>query len=182
MALDMKIDQLRSDLNDLKQSLKSPSIYIANYFSNLINEIDIECESFIQKQEIKKTEQTSRRLALKATENQDLIIKEVKAFEKLCIAELNLNGLDTKLLHDVTKSIQIIESQIDQNESKLQELDGIAYDLLVRIQRVLFLNKGILFVSRENRINKDASLINKSFGALVIVEDDFIGKRGFLKR
>lgn len=213
-----KLNQIRTDLNELKLAFKSPRLYIANYFEALQNQIDVEYEIFQQKllahkenkldrdlEDLLKCEpsqhnsETDEETLAKARQDQELMIDRVKYAEEICFTNLKTDQYNDNLLINIALMSQQTRGAIDtvesflnsspnlMDEEKIREIGELIEDSLLNIQRALFLNKGILFLSQELLVQillesysmKWEKFYKKSFGYLIRVEDTFISKNYF---
>lgn len=211
-----KINQIRTDLNELKLAFRSPKLYIANYFDELQNQIDVEYEIFQQtllahkdnkldadlKGLLKMSQEnaeTDEEILVKARQDQELMIDQVKCAQKICITNLQTDQFNDNLLINIALMSQQTRNAIDTvenflnnspdsgHEKKINEIGELIEDTLLNIQRALFLNKSILFLSEELLVQiflksysmKWEKFYTKSFGYLIRVEDTFISKNYF---
>ena len=65
--------------NDLKLAAKSPKVYLTNFFSELKNQIDLECEAYLSRSDLQVDQQD------RAIFQQLQLIHEVNYFEKKCL-------------------------------------------------------------------------------------------------
>lgn len=181
------VEQLKTYLNNLKSVIKSPRLYLSDFFTDLRNTIDIQCESSIQK--------LTDDEASKSLEWQSLLISEVDAFEKECLSKLNNNGV---LTNSLIKQVKHVMTAIEVNSKtgalvdspKLNEIKCLLEETTSDILKVLFRNQGIVFLSKEflssfifedlNESGFEDSI--ESFGLLVLIEDEYISSRITHKR
>lgn len=165
------VELLKADLNNLKSVIKSPRLYLCDYFSELRNTIDIQCESSEQNE------------ATQSFETQSLLINEVDAAEKECLSKLNNNFLTNGILKQVKHVMTAIEVNSKTNalvdSPKLNEIKCLLEETTSDILKVLFRNRGIVFLSKEFLASFIPGLegLIESFGLLVLIEDEFISSR-----
>ena len=174
------LDTLKSDLNNLKSVIKSPRLYLSDYFTELRNKIDIQCETTIRKAVEKTREQL---------EHQSLLIEEVNSFEKECFLRLDKNGL---LSNAILKQVKTLMTTIESNYKsgaldtgpKLNEIKSLLDEIISDMHKTLFIARGIVFLANEFLATFIPGIENQleTFGLLVIVEDEFISSRLFQNR
>ena len=91
---------LTSDLNKLKQICQIPKLYLANYFSDLRRDIDLE---FAKKLQINNHE-------LSIWNN---MIEKINSFEQECILNINLNAKQQEFI----QTLDSINVLIQKNKS-----------------------------------------------------------------
>jgi Leucine-rich repeat (LRR) protein len=127
------MDQIKSELEELKIMQKHPKIYLSNYFNDLLSKIYLE---FIIKEEIKQ---------------KWLEIKEkIQLFESKSLEQIKpFNTYDNEI-HSIEQKLQ--NNSIADSEQAIKLID----DLKLKIETILFSNKTILFMN-------DYGLEKKSF-------------------
>ena len=155
--------QFKTELSQLMQVYKSLPLYVSDYFSELRNKVDIACQYFLINQN-----DASNEKSIQALDNQVLIIEKLKKFESNC-----LENLDEVNLQEASELIEMIET--DENTINA----SLLLTCLMKIQKQIFLNKTFIFVDTNSTLLKDTQLAFAFFGALVIVEDEFIVDDGF---
>ncbi len=165
------IQQINQDLNTLRTALNFPTLFISEYFSNLKNYIDIQCEIFLFQRTDTAGEEYQEAIRYRST-----LIQEIDKFESQCLENLQKNKFDTNI--DPT----------DEYLSLLSDSDiyDLLYEQFLRLQKEIFLNRTFIFLSKDNGSKSDYELLScfdlkeiKSFGICIVVEDEFIGERGF---
>ena len=161
------MNKLKEILADLKILIEIPRLYLANYFQELRNRIDLLA--------VERCFNETNEKELNA--NWTLIIKKIASFEKECFRKMPTNQFSKDVASDAL-------NLVNQIESKMSDFDGMAlfdYEKIlanetIKLQRILFLNRTIIFLER-----KDCKMIelfskmnmNTSFGKLVIVKNKF---------
>lgn len=160
---------IRCKLNELKQAYQSPRLYISEYFLDLRNTIDIAC--------IENT-----RNGDPGNNKQLLMINEVNAFEKRCLNRFTDDLIDKKLLRDTVKQVEsVLANTKCLSNHEVSMLDQLIYEGLTSLQKSLFHNQTLLFLSSGSCLYKIHELeIDSQCGKLIVVEDEFIGERGYL--
>ena len=77
-------------LNDLKLAVDSPKRYLANYFDEMKNQIDLECQVYLGQDEL------ADEYKERAINEQLEMIQEVDSFEQKCLANVGHLELPTK--------------------------------------------------------------------------------------
>ena len=148
-------------LNDLKLAVDSPKRYLANYFDEMKNQIDLECQVYLGQDEL------ADEYKERAINEQLEMIQEVDSFEQKCLANVGHLELPTK-----------------------EQIDGIReekelYIALHQVQKQLFMNQGMFFFSEERFNDFVCDFTNfdsfgreysehYSFGPLFFIEDEFM--------
>jgi hypothetical protein len=133
-------------LDDLKLAVDCPKRYLANYFDEMKNQIDLECQVYLGQDEL------ADEYKERAISEQLEMIHEADSFEQKCLANVGHLELPTK-----------------------EQIDGIRgekelYIALHQVQKQLFMNQGIIF--HRNPIK--SSRILSPFGRLIFIEDEFM--------
>ncbi len=179
MQMQVELIKLENELEKLFDILKFPGLYLANFFDELRNEIDLEFESH------KLSATLNQNNLIK--DNHKLIIERAKLFEKDCIQQLkDVNDSNTNLF--TSKYKQIIESiqakfgnfksrvdNVNQSEYELEfkNLIDLAYDTLNEMESYLFNNKSIFFLNDSKKINEKRLV-------LIIINDNYLNKNSLL--
>jgi hypothetical protein len=157
------MSHVRINLEELKSIVTSPRLYLANHFSNLKNQVDLECQIFLQEQ---TNTVEGKQAAQFALESQKIIISHIVSFESECIRN-----------HDDSTDIKEVD---------FAKLNAATFDALLTAQSTIFLNKTFKFVGRNSEFFKEDAFTSlnfaiKSFGMLIVVEDEFVSDQGFLQ-
>ena len=169
------IDALKSDVNQIKSALQVPSLYVYHHFDELKNEIDIACQRKLE----------SQNNETKHLEDQELIIKEVQAFEKACMSSLVDGQFESELFESLTASIsQIEESLANVVPSELIGISKIQEQIsetFFTIQKRVFLNRTMKFLTNESSFVKESafSVSQCLLGSLVVIEDEYVADEYF---
>ena len=143
-------------LKDLKLVVDSPKRYLATYFDELKNQIDLECQMYLGQDGL--ADEVKERMFNQQLEH----IQEVNSFEQKCLENVGKFELPTK-----------------------EQIDGIReekelYITLHQVQKQLFMNQGMFFLNskRTKEYNINLKVENNpwspSFGRLIIIEDEFM--------
>ena len=165
------MNKLESILEELKLIVNNPKIYLANYLDDIRCQIDIECQLYLNSPNLAMRDE---RLAI---EQQLQLIYEVDIFEQKCLMNLkttttqanqtNLELLDTRL-----------QSLNFENRDAISEIKKDIHSAFYSSQKLLFMNKGIIFLNITNykKFLQFRSFTQQKilFGLLFIIEDDFL--------
>jgi len=170
---------LLTTFDEMKSMIASPKCFLIQHFDDVRNQIDRECQNYLDNDELKVESKE------KAILRQYKMIDEVDSFQKKCLAN--------------TKTVQTHQINFEEFEKRLQLQDKddvmeLGKELCCAIQNIkkeLFMNQGIVFLTTENYrmlfyLNKDlnrqhfsrhdlANLFDSGmFGDLILIEDEFL--------
>lgn len=151
-----------NEFNNLKLIIESPRLYLANYFENMINDIDLFCIKYISLLEKGSV------LIDEAFDRNAIMTKEIYIYQSRCLKEL---PLDNTILQDITRVLELVGFS-----EKMSANAHLVYNMMYRVQMKLFVNGTMVFIDSE--WIKDAHM--SSFGKLLLVENEFIGPRDIL--
>ena len=165
------MDKLKHIFSELASSLNS-KIYLVNHFDDIRNRIDLECQSFLNR-DVKEAENLR-----KATEQQHGLVTEVDLFEKKCLHNLEKNPYDQLDLDEFDRRLKSLDSS---DQKAVLELEKDIYSELYSRKKLLFMNKGIFFLNKNNLDKfsqfeeKESDMENSDilFGSLFLIEDEF---------
>ena len=155
------MNELKEKLNKLRLLDKRPRLFIVEYFDNIRNKIDIECETFLTRHAGSDEERD------KAIQQQTEMIKEVDLFEKKCFSNLG--------------SVQFSSIDFDKMQARIESLDMNNKDAVLKaeneLESILFQREKTLLMEQEigflnNKIIKEKTLT--LFGAIFIVMDEYV--------
>ena len=155
------------DNDDLELLFNSPKQYLKKYFDELRNEIKIiyekKCES----------KQTNEEIKSKLNDNYETLILKIKSYEQECLGNISTDKYDAKQIEETSQIIDSIHSKIDYFTNKFsydeekeqeeeqeeeqeydsaeyyaleQEITDLIYAEIAKLEKILFLNKTILFI------------------------------------
>ena len=155
------MDKLQTIYGDLKL-VASSKLYLVNYFDEIRNSIDIECQTFLDKPE------AIDELKEKATQQQLEMIEQVGLFEKSCLSELEKSPLEQLDLEELDRRVKSLDLKDKKEVEKLEkELFCEAFNRKKRI----FMNKGCIFLAKKPKRTEVL------FGILIFIEDEFVINR-----
>lgn len=141
-------------LGELKFVLNSPKLYLVDYFDKIRNQIDLDCEIYLNgKIEIKNRE--------KATQQQEEMIKEVDLFEMECLSDLKTrkrDSTDLEVLKDCLKSLDF------EDEDAVLMVEKQIYCALFERKKILLGNRSIIFLN-ESKIQEIHLFRQQVFGS-----------------
>lgn len=144
-----QIDELRDQLDVLKSIYDSPLSYLTQFFFNLKNDV---ANAFTLK--LETSEEPSAKAKL--NENWNEINAKIGAFEAECKQKLAPVELDEE-------KMSLIEMKLESyNEDLYAEINDLIYDETYKIEKILFLNKTMVFLDRTriSLISDDHSSAN----------------------
>ena len=162
MATEITKEKLFNDLNEIKDALELPNVYLANYFNGLRNDVD---KSVAQKQLTFQNDQEKKK---QLDELWQQMINKIDTFEKNCTVDscdFEPNKIRINEIEAILKTVNLGEAQYMIEEEEIKLLQD------------LFQNKSILFF--ETNMQVESKLIESS---LVILNDTYISKKSIKKR
>ena len=167
------LKKIKGELASLNLIAETPRLYVSNFFSNLRNEIDLSCASFICGNEAEMND---------APRAQEIMINKVNFYEEKCLDELRIDSETCKYLEKIIETIKerlndTVWIEVYAKASDVSELDKMAYETLCKIEKRLFLGRSFVFLKKNLFQNCEI----ETFGKLLIVQDEFIGKRAIQK-
>ena len=181
-SLDEKKAEVQSLLENLKSAVNQPRLYVFQFFEDLKNDIDI--------QSCKTLNETNKE---RVYEHQAKLINKVQEFESLCLEQINEESAC-----DVQVTIEQIEADLNgAAEAELDRINGLLSNELLKIEKVLFQDKCMLFVKAGENDDESSYYGNKTdnlefiseilqkkylYGLLITVEDCFLRKGVFNKK
>ena len=162
MATEITKEKLFNDLNEIKDALEFPDLYLANYFDVLRSDVD---KAFVLKQlEFQNDKEKNKQI----DELWQQMINIIDTFEKNCT-------IDSCDLEPNKKRINEIEAIL--NTINLGEAQYMIEEEEINLLQDLFQNKSILFI--ETNMQVESKLIE---GSLVILNNTYISKKSIKKR
>ena len=176
-------EELHTTFNEMKSLIAAPKVFLFQHFESVRNQIDIECQKYLDNNELKLESKE------KALLKQQEMIDGVDSFQKQCLASLKTKQIHQINLEDFEKRFQ------SQDKDDVMQLGKDLCCAIHSIKRELFMNQGIVFYTNDNyeklfesykRLDLDTFGHNKfyrsysrlidsgMFGSLVRIEDDFL--------
>ncbi len=182
------VDTLYKELEELEALVQMPRLYLNNFFLNLRNEVDL---AVAKQSQIKVTQE----ITLKLNENYELMIDKINEFERECLARPVKNIFTKAELEEAIKMIEFIRERIrnlsiqdDEDDGEngklddlIMEIEDLIYDETNRLERIIFLNKTMIFLEENNsKLNDCFNKMNylTSAGKLIFITNEYFGKRG----
>ncbi len=136
---------------------------MVNFFDDLRNQIDIECQLYLIKTELTRDDKA------KAVQTHQTMVNEVDRFQKQCLANLESNPeAELKLEEQNLRSFDLKDKQV------VSKLEKELYTKVYNRKKFLFVNRGILFFNTA----KYGVLFKRQkcpqFGVLVLILDEFL--------
>ena len=156
--------QLLKDLEELKDIIEFSRLYLANYFSELRNEVDKEFISILMHHHGDEQIKTNLNQSWKK------MIEHINSFEEQCINT-------TVDLTENEERINSIETTLNESTESIQEMIDIEeYSLM----KLLFQNKTIVYLDAKHILKKYKS--NTNAGKLILLDGETIRKKKLQKR
>ena len=121
----MNIKEIADALAEIKYAFTMPRLHIVNYFDDIINQVDIQCEKFLNA-EVKPTFEKCEQ----ARDNQSVIVETIKAHEKECLSIMATNDFeDNSFSEEMDARIKGIEAKLenastwDENKKSAQTFE-----------------------------------------------------------
>lgn len=175
-------ENLRKDFDALKLTVNCPKLYVSEYFTDLRNQIDIQFEICIA-DTVMCTEQSLQQ----AQQDRSVLIEYIEKIEKRCLENVDQEYCIFEKFNSTLEDIETLFNDGKFSAKEISEGDNLIYKTLVEFQKTALLNKQIIFVSKTSGLVGDFDLIEynelrqiQSFGILILIEDEFIGDRGFV--
>ena len=77
------MELVQAELKKLKSAFEGPRLYMVAYFSDMIYNVDMECQLYLAKQEDDKS-----KASIQAWDDQSAIVDEIKTHETACFAKM----------------------------------------------------------------------------------------------
>lgn len=151
--------------SELKSALNSPKLYIEYHLDEKRNQIHLECQTYLAKDDVSLEEKE------KAKQQEKAMIKEVNLLQERCLSNLGTFQSDQSGARELDSHL----SDLYLNESEAILKIEKEQDALYLRQKLLFMNQGFIFLSKsflKGFSSKEYSEI--LFGALLIVRDEYL--------
>lgn len=130
-------NKLIKDLEDLKFITKCPRLYLSDYFSELRNQIDL----------VYAARQTDEYYNREENDKAWLeIVKRVETLEEECQKKITFKRFKI----DNSSKMELIEAKIRNLNENSNEIEEMIQKEKSEIEKILFLNKTVLFLNSEN--------------------------------
>ena len=139
-----------------------------NFFDDIRNQIDTECQLYLCKPGLTKEEKS------KALQTQQTMVDNVDRFQKQCLDNLRSNpGVELKLVGQNLRNFDL------RNNKVVLKLEQDLCTELHNRNKFLFVNKGILFFNNAKcevlfKMKCDNPEKYPQFGILVLIQDEFL--------
>jgi hypothetical protein len=171
-------EDLKTTFNEMKSMIASPKCFLIQYFDGVRNQIDVECQKYLDNNELKLKSKN------KAILQQQEMIDEVDSFEKKCLASLKTKQAYQINFEEFEKRLQL------QDKDDIMQLGKDLSFVIHHFKKELFMNQGIVFYSIDSCKKLFDSHKNKvlqcpysyyignidsvMFGSLILIEDEFL--------
>ena len=178
-VISIYIEELSKQLDDLKKTLNDPETYIWTYFDELKRTIDLEYAK-------KDMDETDNEIKDELNKNWLEIIDKISEFENDCKSRRLTN--DHIVKEQTTEKLSLIEQHLThlkafENSVKHiqtnkaikslhQQIKELIYDVTFVFGKIMFLNKTIVYLSREehdkimDKNSADRAIINDTLNDL----------------
>lgn len=169
-----KLEQLLAGLSELKAAVQNPHLYIYQHFSDLKNQIDVECQQFLCSQaDLQST------ASAQCIDYQDQMIDEVESHEKACLENCQFLDLNEESVKRTIESTEAeLKSLLALEDKRVGEINLLVEETVYYVKRELFLNRSLLFVPRSMNLALDV----ENFGVLLVIADEFIAEKTLFNR
>lgn len=157
------MNKFETVLGELKTIVQNPKIYLVNYFDEIRNQIDVECQTYLNRPNLSIAVQDL------AIQQQGELISQVDLFQTKCLTNLDTIPYDLTEFEDLENRFNI----------KDEELEYDIYGALYNRKKLLFKNKGLIFFNLRDAKELIESSYNELdseilFGLLFLIEDEFL--------
>lgn len=158
-----KMHCVPDDLKELEGIFKAPRLYLIDYFTSIIHNIDVACEKFLisHKGIISRTQ---------VFETHELMVERVKSIQDNCLKKLTKGWFDSSQVKEIKRTIDSLQNN---------ETDKLLYDCKTKLFSLMFSNTMVVFLTKEKCPDLYNLGLIKSFGSLLVVQDEFIGNKAF---
>jgi hypothetical protein len=141
-----KMNEIINQIEELKQMQQFPRYYLSKYFEELKTQVD-----------------TKYALKLDEKDKYLEIINSIESFEQNAY-----NKWSSKSINTYDDEIKLIEDKLNNNLNSVSDITKLIGELKLKIEKMIFSNKTILFIDKKTRFNR------KSNSYLLIVNDEYI--------
>lgn len=212
--LDAELNLLTENLTRLKSLFEYPRVYLINHFNELKRRVE---NSFLLREQ-----SLDKRVHRKQLERDCAqILALVASFQQDCLHKQKLNTFNYEITQRTHERIKLIEKKFDELEhtkmldydfnevnQDIQYLSGLIYDEKTKIEKIIFLNKTLIYLNKLEMLfddddglfyfnsdseTEDEQLYDCIFdntkcskddefdlivGKIIFIENDFIGDQG----
>jgi len=177
------MEKIGKILFELKSIDSSPKLYLVNHFDMVRNKIDLDTECYLDTIKLLVKDQSKDwHLTLKECvyQRQQGMINEVDLFQEQCVSNLTSNPIGQMNLEEIECGLK--DLRLDNQEMVLKFQRQLYCELHNR-KKTLFLNKGMVYLSREfcgetfsywKNDKKENFRSVVLLGCLFLVEDEFL--------
>lgn len=135
-----------------------------NYLDEIRKQIDIECQTYLNKVDVEVDKE-------KAIQQQEKMINVVNLFQTDCLSNLTKIQYGQNNTDDLEQSLNSL--YLEEGDAALKLERDISCSLFQR-QKLLFMNKGVVFLDENYLAELFGRNLDILFGVLLIVEDEFL--------
>lgn len=162
----------QAELEDLKNIFTYPRYYLSNYFSNLRHEVDSE---FVRKD----LKETNQQIKTEIKKNWIEMISKIDTFEQECFNKQIKNSFNDHInTKQTSELINLIETELKNEEIDEQSIKNRIYDEILKLEKVLFLNKLMVFLPKQQGYYSVCKRLdmNTTVGILIYITNDYLGR------
>ena len=176
------MDKIEGIMSELKSIVDSPRVYIVNHFDGILNQIDFECQIFLNRKDLGIEE---RNLAI---HKQAEMVTKVNSLKKQCLEHLEIDPIERLELEEFNERLKDFQLylRLGINRDATMKLFKEELDCkLIASKKALFMNKVASFISIDNytKYFEHEELVNQHlqndsmgilFGILILAEDEYL--------
>lgn len=193
------LNQLKQQYEQLKKLFEAPRLHVSNHFSDLRSQVDI---AFI------KMNQNEPNLEIKHKLNDTWfqMIEKINIFETECLKTRGSNTFSNDFAQEIKEKIGLIDiilkdlnnqviveetllafpsnnklnEEIENDEDSFNQISNFIYEEFHKIEKLLFLNRTLFFLDKENWINTslfDKMNVKTTFGKFILVQNEYFGNQ-----
>ena len=152
MNFEYEINELKKEFNELKVAYNYPQLYIWNHFSSIRAEIDLSANQHLINHKLNNLEENQ------LLDNWLLMIDHVNLLENETVNHftkgLSCSNLETRL--------NLIENELSNQETiKLNIVKDMLNEVFKKLEKILFMNRTILFVDKDEYFKTEAIRIQE---------------------
>jgi hypothetical protein len=151
MANELSSTELSVVFNKLKTAFAQPRMHIEEYFSDLLNQVDMACEIYLNPSDKAIDNLTDNELSERteqARNDQVAIVDAIKVHQNKCLMNLPTDEFDDIFSEEINAKIKEIEDNWE--DKRLWVVYQKIEDCFLLLERRIFADKGFLFYKGED--------------------------------
>ncbi len=156
------LNKSSTKLNELKQIIESPNLFISEHFNIIRNSVDLESETLLLDRKNVNTYKKQQEIS----KVREVMIERINLFEKEYLTKGD-NKLPANIVVEAKTLIGTIENELLHKKSgqELEIIEKLLDSEIHKLKKILLKNKSILFLKKQSNIeDQDAS-----FGKLIFM-------------